>query len=50
MERVAALARRGVTAVAICHPHPETIRALSLSLPALQGAGIRFVTVSAIAR
>jgi uncharacterized protein len=50
LERVAALARRGVSAVAICHPHPATIRALSQSLPGLQREGIRFVAVSAVAR
>lgn len=46
LERLAATARRHGQAIAICHPHPETIRVLSLVMPELAREGIDFVPVS----
>jgi hypothetical protein len=50
LKEVAAIARRRGSAVAICHPHPATIRALARYLPVMRSAGIRFVPVSALVR
>jgi polysaccharide deacetylase 2 family uncharacterized protein YibQ len=50
LRQVAAIARRRGSAVAICHPHPATIRALARHLPVMKSAGIRFVPVSALVR
>jgi uncharacterized protein len=46
LEQVAAVARKKGTAIAICHPHPATIRALKAMLPELEKSGITFVHVS----
>lgn len=48
LQAVAAIARRQGAAVAICHPHPATIRALARHLPVMKSSGIRFVAVSAL--
>jgi polysaccharide deacetylase 2 family uncharacterized protein YibQ len=42
-------AKRG-SAIAICHPHKATIEALTAELPLLKKEGIRFVSVSKLAR
>jgi polysaccharide deacetylase 2 family uncharacterized protein YibQ len=42
-------AKRG-SAIAICHPHKATIEALTVELPLLRKEGIRFVSVSKLAR
>jgi polysaccharide deacetylase 2 family uncharacterized protein YibQ len=46
LRRLADKARRNGGAVGICHPYPETLRALELELPKLAAQGIRFVKVS----
>jgi hypothetical protein len=40
------LARKNGSAIAICHPHPETIAALAAALPELAGKGVSLVTAS----
>lgn len=45
---VEALARRHGTAIAIGHPHPQTLAALSNWVPTLAAKGIRLVPVSTI--
>lgn len=40
------LARKNGSAIAICHPHPETIAALAAALPGLAGKGVTLVTAS----
>ncbi len=40
------LARKKGSAIAICHPHPATIAALTAALPTLAGKGIHLVPVS----
>jgi uncharacterized protein len=47
-ERLLALARERGEAIAIGHPHPETIEALAAEIPRAREAGYRFVTVSAL--
>lgn len=42
------LARRGGTAVAIAHPHPETLEVLAEELPELERRGFQLVPVSEI--
>lgn len=44
------LARKKGGVIAICHPHPETIRALQEGMPELQRSGIIFVTASRVVR
>lgn len=46
LAQVAGIARRAGGAIAICHPHPATIRALKTALPALARDGITFVHAS----
>jgi len=46
LAQVAAIARKRGSAIAICHPHPATIRALKAMLPQLHKDGISFVVVS----
>jgi uncharacterized protein len=48
LAQVAALARKKGSAIAICHPHPATIRALKAMLPQLAKEGITFVHASAL--
>jgi hypothetical protein len=48
LQAVSAIARRHGAAVAICHPHPVTIKALAQHLPVMAASGIRFVPVSAL--
>lgn len=40
------LARKSGSAIAICHPHPATIAALSAALPELAGQGVSLVPAS----
>jgi len=40
------LARKNGSAIAICHPHPETIAALAAALPELAGKGVSLVPAS----
>ncbi len=44
------LARKNGSAIAICHPHPTTIKTLALSLPALEGQGVTLVPASRLVR
>jgi len=44
------IARKHASAIAICHPHPETIAVLAREVPKLKGEGITLVRVSAFAR
>lgn len=44
--QAAAIARRKGKVVAICHPHPATIRTLKKTMPELARDGISFVSVS----
>ncbi|HKJ94590.1 MAG TPA: divergent polysaccharide deacetylase family protein [Gammaproteobacteria bacterium] len=46
--RLVAIARRQGHAVAIGHPHPQTLKVLSRLLPQLAGQGIELVPVSAM--
>ncbi|MCM2264520.1 MAG: divergent polysaccharide deacetylase family protein [Desulfuromonadales bacterium] len=46
IRRLADKARRNGSAVGICHPYPETIKALQQELPKLAAQGIEFVTVA----
>jgi len=46
LAQVAAIARKKGSAIAICHPHPATIRALKAMMPQLAGEGISFVAAS----
>lgn len=46
LRRLAEKGRREGGAVGICHPYPETLRALRQELPRLAARGVRFVTVS----
>lgn len=46
LAQVAAIARKRGGAIAICHPHPATIRALKAIMPELARSGITFVHAS----
>ena len=46
LAQAAAIARKSGSAIAICHPHPSTIRALQAMMPELAKSGISFVYVS----
>jgi uncharacterized protein len=48
LAQVAAIARKKGSAIAICHPHPATIRALKAMMPQLARDGIVFVHASAL--
>jgi polysaccharide deacetylase 2 family uncharacterized protein YibQ len=48
LEQAVALARKNGSAIAICHPHPATIRALKALVPQLAKEGITFVPASAL--
>jgi uncharacterized protein len=48
LAQVAAIARKKGSAIAICHPHPATIRALKAVMPQLAKEGITFVSASAL--
>lgn len=50
LDQAANAARRRGSAIAICHPHPATLRALAKYLPLLQGDGITFVHASELVR
>lgn len=44
------LAKKNGSAIAICHPHPETIRTLAAALPGLAHQGITLVPASQLVR
>lgn len=46
LARLVASARKTGSAVALCHPYPETVEVLRRELPRYSREGIRFVTVS----
>ena len=48
LAQAAAIARKKGAAIAICHPHPATIRALQQAMPELAKSGITFVYASAL--
>ncbi|TGU70887.1 divergent polysaccharide deacetylase family protein [Geomonas terrae] len=49
LAQAAAIARKKGAAIAICHPHPATMRALKLYMPELARSGITFVHASELA-
>ena len=50
IERVVQLAKRQGHAIAICHPHPQTIAALEREAPYLKNAGVALVPVSQLVK
>ena len=50
LAQAAAIARKKGSAIAICHPHPATIRALQQAMPELAKSGITFVYASALTK
>jgi uncharacterized protein len=50
LEQAVRVAKKGGAAIAICHPHPVTIKTLAALLPGLQKQGITLVPVSALVR
>ena len=48
LSEAAAIARKKGAAIAICHPHPSTLRALKALMPELARSGITFVYASAL--
>jgi len=44
------IAKKSGAAIAICHPHPMTIKTLSAALPALQYQGVALVTASQLVK
>jgi polysaccharide deacetylase 2 family uncharacterized protein YibQ len=50
LAKAVARARKWGQAIAICHPHPATIAALSKALPHLQQQGITLVSASRLVR
>ncbi|WP_372053487.1 divergent polysaccharide deacetylase family protein [Tistrella mobilis] len=48
LDRLEAIARRHGAAIAIGHPHPETLRALNRWLPAARARGVVFVPLTAL--
>lgn len=44
------LAKKTGTAIAICHPHPATIRTLEAALPGLEKQGVTLVPVSRLVK
>jgi polysaccharide deacetylase 2 family uncharacterized protein YibQ len=46
LRRLADKARRNGGAIGICHPYPETLKALQMELPKLAAQGIEFVKVA----
>lgn len=50
LEQAAAIARKKGEAIAICHPHAATIRALQNMMPQLAASGITFVPASALVK
>lgn len=50
LDQAVRLARKNGAAIAICHPHPMTIKTLANALPGLQKQGIKFVPASTLVR
>ncbi len=50
LDQAVRLARKNGAAIAICHPHPMTIKTLAGALPGLEKQGIKFVPASALVR
>lgn len=50
LDQAVRLSRKTGVAIAICHPHPETIAALASVLPGLAAKGITLVPVSQLVR
>ncbi|MBJ6726305.1 divergent polysaccharide deacetylase family protein [Geomesophilobacter sediminis] len=50
LQQAVSIARKRGSAIAICHPHPATIRALRGALPGIAREGITFVHVSKLVR
>ncbi len=50
LAEAAKMAKRRAGVIAICHPHPETIKALQEMMPEMQKSGITFVAASRIVR
>ncbi|TFH66078.1 MAG: divergent polysaccharide deacetylase family protein, partial [Candidatus Zixiibacteriota bacterium] len=48
IEKLVKLAQRRGQAIAICHPHPETLNALTRAMPMIRRHGIEVVPVSAL--
>lgn len=50
LDQAVKLARKNGYAIAICHPHPETIATLASALPGLSAKGVQLVPVSQLVR
>jgi polysaccharide deacetylase 2 family uncharacterized protein YibQ len=50
LNQAVALAKKNGAAIAICHPHPVTIKTLAAALPGLERQGVTLVAVSRLAR
>ena len=50
LDQAVKLAKKAGTAIAICHPHPETIRTLASALPGLAAQGVTLVPASQLVR
>lgn len=50
LDQAVRMAKKNGAAIAICHPHPMTIRTLAAALPALQHQGIAFVPASQLVK
>ena len=48
LAQAVALARKSGTAIAICHPHPATLKTLAAVLPTLEAQGVRLVPASSM--
>jgi len=48
LDEAVAIARKRGAAIAICHPHPSTLRVLKALMPELSRSGITFVYASAL--
>lgn len=50
LKEAARLAGKRGSAIAICHPHPETIQALREMMPLLKNEGVKFVSAAELVR
>lgn len=48
LAQAVALARKSGAAIAICHPHPVTLKTLAVVLPTLEAQGVKLVPASAM--
>jgi polysaccharide deacetylase 2 family uncharacterized protein YibQ len=50
LKQAVRMARKNGSAIAICHPHPETIATLASALPELDGQGVQLVSASQLVK